>query len=87
MIKAFSLSLCFEFKLNRPNLISHVSWGKVEGIIELSYDKAGGATDDFISFVSEITCRLFRNGEMSPTLAMLITLLEFYKRVRSRSLL
>lgn len=46
VIKAFSL-LCFEFKLNRPNLIPYVSWGKVQGIIELLYDKIGSATDDY----------------------------------------
>lgn len=50
VIKGFSL-LCFEFELNRPNLISHVSWRKVQGIIELSCDKTGSATDGFISFV------------------------------------
>lgn len=62
-------------------------WGKVQGIIELSYDKTGSATDDFISFVSKITCRLFRSGEMPPMLAAFTTLLEFCRHVRSQSLL
>lgn len=47
MIKALSL-LCFEFKLNRLNLIPHVSWGKVQGTVELLYDKTGSATDDYL---------------------------------------
>lgn len=87
VIKAFSLSLCFEFKLNRPNTISRVSWGKVQGIIELSYGNTNSATDDFISFVSKITCRLFRSGGMPPNTCNAHSLLEFCKRVRSQFLL
>lgn len=73
MIKAFSLSLCFGFKINKPNLISQVSQGKIQGIIELSYDKTGNATDDyFLCF-----------KDYMEAFQKLVTLLEFCKREKS----